>query len=61
MKSFIIISIFLTASQLSQAQYDPHWVSQRSGIVHLFEWKWNDIANECENFLSQHGYAGVQV
>jgi alpha-amylase len=33
----------------------------RSGMVHLFEWKWADIANECENFLAPRGFAGVQV
>lgn len=30
-------------------------------MVHLFEWKWADIARECENFLAPNGYAGVQV
>ncbi|KAK3852672.1 hypothetical protein Pcinc_040753 [Petrolisthes cinctipes] len=30
-------------------------------IVHLFEWKWTDIALECERFLSQAGYCGVQT
>ncbi|XP_055858833.1 alpha-amylase A-like isoform X2 [Episyrphus balteatus] len=30
-------------------------------MVHLFEWKWDDIANECEQFLAPKGYAGVQV
>jgi hypothetical protein len=58
MKYFFIISIVI---KLSFAQYDPHWVANRSGIVHLFEWKWNDSANECENFLAPKGYAGVQV
>lgn len=29
--------------------------------VHLFEWKWTDIASECENFLGAKGYAAVQV
>lgn len=29
--------------------------------VHLFEWKWNDIATECENVLGPAGYAAVQV
>jgi len=29
--------------------------------VHLFEWKWDDIAAECENFLGPNGFAGVQV
>lgn len=30
-------------------------------MVHLFEWKWQDIAKECEDFLAPNGYAGVQV
>lgn len=30
-------------------------------MVHLFEWKWKDIANECETFLGPNGFGGVQV
>ena len=30
-------------------------------MTHLFEWKWNDIAQECEDFLAPKGYGGVQV
>ncbi|VDL77251.1 unnamed protein product [Nippostrongylus brasiliensis] len=30
-------------------------------MVHLFEWKWTDIAAECENFLQYYGYGAVQV
>ncbi|XP_011141982.2 alpha-amylase A [Harpegnathos saltator] len=30
-------------------------------MVHLFEWKWQDIAKECEQFLGPKGYGGVQV
>lgn len=40
---------------------DAHFHSDRNSIVHLFEWKWNDIADECERFLQHKGYAGVQV
>ncbi|EPX63502.1 Alpha-amylase [Cystobacter fuscus DSM 2262] len=29
--------------------------------VHLFEWKWPDVARECETFLGPKGYTGVQV
>jgi len=32
-----------------------------SVFVHLFEWKWTDIATECENYLGPAGFAGVQV
>jgi alpha-amylase len=33
----------------------------RTVFVHLFEWKWTDIANECETWLGPKGYAAVQV
>ncbi|KAJ1523467.1 hypothetical protein ONE63_001321 [Megalurothrips usitatus] len=43
------------------AQREPHMAPGRNAIVHLFEWKWNDIAAECENFLGPKGYGAVQV
>ena len=33
----------------------------RQVIVHLFEWKWTDIANECEAYLGPKGFCAVQV
>jgi len=33
----------------------------RGTYVHLFEWKWNDIALECENFLGPKGFGAVQI
>ncbi len=33
----------------------------RTVFVHLFEWKWVDIAQECENYLGPKGFAAVQV
>ncbi len=30
-------------------------------FVHLFEWKWTDIATECENVLGPAGVAAVQI
>ena len=32
-----------------------------TSIVHLFEWPWRDIAEECENYLAPNGFAAVQV
>lgn len=33
-----------------------------SGVfVHLFEWRWADIARECETFLGPKGFTAVQV
>jgi alpha-amylase len=43
------------------ATKDPNAAPNRHTAVHLFEWKWTDIANECERFLGPYGYAGVQV
>ncbi|PYP53906.1 MAG: ATPase [Gemmatimonadetes bacterium] len=30
-------------------------------FVHLFEWKWTDIATECEQVLGPAGFAAVQI
>lgn len=35
--------------------------AQPTTFVHLFEWSWQDIATECEQFLGPKGYAAVQV
>lgn len=35
--------------------------TSNTAFVHLFEWQWNAIANECENHLGPKGYAAVQV
>lgn len=32
-----------------------------TAFVHLFEWKWNDIAAECEDFLGPKGFDAVQI
>jgi alpha-amylase len=32
-----------------------------SAFVQLFEWRWTDIALECENYLGAAGFSGVQV
>jgi hypothetical protein len=33
----------------------------RRVIVHLFEWKWTEIAQECVDYLGPKGYCGVQA
>lgn len=59
--STIIIFIIVVIIGNVYCQYDPHFSNNHSTIVHLFEWKWNDIADECERFLAPKGYGGVQV
>jgi alpha-amylase len=41
------------------ARLGPH--GPGAVFVHLFEWKWTDIATECETYLGPMGFAAVQV
>lgn len=59
LKFFLINIIFVVT--IIHGQHNPHHWPGRTGIVHLFEWKFNDIADECEHFLAPAGYGGVQV
>lgn len=55
------ILILLAGLELCWAQYNPNTLPGRTSIVHLFEWRWNDIALECERYLAPNGFGGVQV
>ncbi|MEM7063145.1 MAG: alpha-amylase family protein [Cyanobacteria bacterium P01_B01_bin.77] len=49
------------AAQLPQAGDGRVLASSRSVIVQLFEWRWSDVAQECESWLGPHGYGAVQI
>lgn len=53
----------LTASRVSfqSSVARPVVVDREGAFVHLFEWKWEDVGQECESFLGPQGYAAVQV
>ncbi|KAL4718466.1 hypothetical protein ACJJTC_001372 [Scirpophaga incertulas] len=56
--------ILLAVAVFARAANDyknPYYVPGRSVNVHLFEWKWEDIAEECERFLGPNGFGGVQI
>lgn len=53
----LLIALIVGAS----AQHYPNFKDGRNVIVHLFEWPWNDIAEECERFLGPYGFGGVQI
>ncbi|XP_064371895.1 pancreatic alpha-amylase-like [Dromaius novaehollandiae] len=55
------VLLLLAAVGFCGAQYDPHTQYGRTSIVHLFEWRWADIALECERYLAPYGFGGVQV
>lgn len=59
MNSYLVV--FLLFLNIIRGQKNPHYVDNRTTMVHLFEWKFDDIAKECERFLGPAGYAAVQV
>ncbi|XP_014213120.1 alpha-amylase-related protein-like [Copidosoma floridanum] len=59
--SMAVVPLLVLLVSAGGAQKVPNYAANRTTMVHLFEWKWNDIANECENFLGPKGFAGVQV
>ncbi|ROJ19174.1 Pancreatic alpha-amylase [Anabarilius grahami] len=54
----LIVAVFV---ELCLAQHNPNTKHNRTSIVHLFEWRWADIAEECERYLAPNGYGGVQI
>ncbi|CAL1294458.1 unnamed protein product [Larinioides sclopetarius] len=56
----LLLLLFLW-NRAQGAHHEPHFQPGRTTIVHLFEWKWNDIADECEQFLGPFGFGGVQI
>lgn len=60
MKYTAKIKNILLSSAIFTASFAAH-ANPRTVMVHLFEWKWNDIARECETYLGPNGFAGIQV
>ncbi len=45
-----------------QIRIDPSHIEKKAGIIlQLFEWRWADIARECQQFLGPAGIAYVQI
>ena len=49
------------AAQLPPSPTGEQVTGSRSVIVQLFEWRWSDIAQECEAWLGPSGYGAVQI
>ena len=49
-------------SRRTNDEVQPAKTDMASAVfVHLFEWRWPDVAQECEDFLGPNGYKAVQV
>ncbi|CAG2103394.1 unnamed protein product [Medioppia subpectinata] len=58
----LVIAICAAPALITGSPFsDPHFKDNRSVIVHLMEWTYNEISKECELFLGPYGYGGVQV
>lgn len=53
--------ILIASISLGLGYKNPHYFPGRSVNVHLFEWKWDDIADECERWLGPKGFGGIQI
>ncbi|XP_050739705.1 alpha-amylase-like [Eriocheir sinensis] len=56
-----LLSLAAVVVVVAAEGYDSPSCDGKQAIVHLFEWKWTDIAAECERFLGPNGFCGVQV
>ncbi|MFT7560485.1 MAG: alpha-amylase [Flavobacteriales bacterium] len=56
-----VLKLLLTTSVALGTAFQAQAASTPTTFVHLFEWNWNDVAQECEDFLGPKGYAAVQV
>ncbi|XP_054836048.1 pancreatic alpha-amylase-like isoform X2 [Eublepharis macularius] len=56
-----LLLLLLTVLGLCWTRYKLNPTVKKTSIVHLFEWRWNDVALECERYLAPNGFAGVQV
>lgn len=52
----LALAALFGATALGHAQTTP-----RTAFVQLFEWRWTDVARECETHLGPKGFAAVQV
>jgi alpha-amylase len=55
------LAVFATLAITACSAGDQQARTPTGAFVQLFEWRWPDIATECEDFLGPAGYTAVQV
>ena len=53
--------VFMVLITTVCGQWETNYAPGHAGMVHLFEWHWDTIAEECEIFLGPNKFGGVQV
>ena len=56
----VLLSLALVAAG-ARGYTETHCKDSKQAIVHLFEWSWDAIADECTKVLGPKGFCGVQV
>lgn len=57
----IVSLVLLLNITFTYGQFNTNQLNDRSVIVHFFEWKFSDIAIECERWLGPKGIGAIQV
>lgn len=57
---WILITMMILSQGWGEGFFGKSY-AQDKVLVHLFEWKWKDVAKECEDFLGPNHYDGVQI
>ncbi|XP_042856311.1 uncharacterized protein LOC122242943 [Penaeus japonicus] len=60
-KFSLVLAAWWASGCAADVGYENPACGGNTVIVHLFEWRWTDVALECERFLAHAGYCGVQV
>uniref|UniRef100_A0AAG5DJK7 alpha-amylase n=1 Tax=Anopheles atroparvus TaxID=41427 RepID=A0AAG5DJK7_ANOAO len=55
------VAIGVVVISLVAGNFEPHFEEGRDVIVQLFEWRFEDIARECREYLGPNGFGGVQL
>jgi len=55
-----LLSLLLLAAA-AEGYTETHCKDSKQAIVHLFEWSWDSVADECTKVLGPKGFCGVQV
>jgi alpha-amylase len=56
-----VVGVLIAAGLAVPASASPASPGTKDVIVHLFQWPWASIANECTTVLGPKGFGGVQV
>jgi len=57
----LVVPLVATLSLPQENNVVEATIAPRTTFVHLFEWKWTDIAQECEDVLGPKEFSAVQV